>query len=158
MIARRIRERGLLAGAVLIAATGCSGSPGAEEGPRFAYAYAFPDCAPWDGSAVSIYLTSVPYDSASGQVAAPFLQLAIWKNADAELETRIRWPSEESEGGASSCVVADQCSAAVSGHVRVSGLGADSTMSGEYDVQFADSSSMGGRFTARWVNRRMLCG
>ncbi len=158
MMRSALLRTALLGGSVALTGIRCGAAPEESEGPRFANAYALPDCAPWDGSAVSIYLTNATYDSVDEHVEEPFLHLAIWKSVRGAGETTISWPGEESVGGAYHCVMADQCSAATSGRVSVSGMAGDSILPGEYDLRFADSTVMRGRFRARWIDRRMLCG
>jgi hypothetical protein len=64
-----LAARRLLAGVTLAMAAdlaGCGPSADPAQVPRppadFAYAYASPDCAPWDGRAVQILLTTTPSD------------------------------------------------------------------------------------------------
>ncbi len=145
--------------AVLVSAgSGCGPGSVETEGTNFSAAYAFQDCAPWDGVAVSVYLTNAPFDSVSNEVRPPFLHLAIWRDAQRLPQTTITWPGEESAGAASVCSSTTECEAVPSGRVSVSGLASDSTMSGDYELRLADSTTMRGRFRARWIERRMLCG
>jgi hypothetical protein len=136
----------------------CGSDPDPATSASYSHAYAFPDCAPWDGSAVSVYFTNTAYDTTTQEITPPFLHLAIWRDAARQPETRIEWPKEESVGGAYLCAEAQQCTSASSGIVSVDGVKGDSVMSGVYDVRFGDSTHLKGRFDARWVNRRMMCG
>lgn len=149
---------GLLFASGLLIGARCGRTPEPGGDRPYAYAYAFPDCAPWDGAAVSIYLTNAVYDTKGQEVTPPFLHLAVWRDAQRQSETTITWPSEESVGAASICSSGTECEAIPSGRVSVSGLANDSTMSGAYELRLADSTTMRGRFRARWIERRMLCG
>lgn len=143
---------------VLVTVIGCGSGSVDIEGPEFARSFAFPDCAPWDGAAVSVYLTDSSYNSISAGVGAPFLHLAIWRGAAQLSGTTISWPNRESVGTASWCVTNADCESAPSGRIRVSSFVGDSIVSGDYDVRFAENKVMRGSFRARWVDRRMLCG
>jgi hypothetical protein len=149
---------GFVVAATLLMGARCGADPKPAHTASYAHVYAFPDCAPWDGSAVSIYFTNTTYDTTTQEISAPFLHLAIWRDAAREPETRIEWPKEESVGGAYLCAAAQQCTPAASGVVSVDGLIGDSLMAGVYDVRFGDSTRLKGEFKARWVDRRMMCG
>ncbi|MEO8201701.1 MAG: hypothetical protein ABI679_14325 [Gemmatimonadota bacterium] len=145
-------------GFTLFLTIGCGQTTRDTEGPAFTQSVAFPDCAPWDGAAVSIYLTTTARDSLSEQIAAPFLHLAIWRNVRNLPGATISWPSDDQPGTASWCATADGCEPAAAGRVQVGGLVGDTTLSGSYDLRFTDSTVMRGHFRARWLDRRVLCG
>jgi hypothetical protein len=79
----------------LILVIGCRGSsepvplPTPPEG--FEFAVATPDCAPWDGPAVSILMTGSRADSVDGRGRQ--LRVAVYARSDSVIGRRFRWPA-----------------------------------------------------------------
>jgi hypothetical protein len=118
----RINVAGPVAIVLLFACTGATGEMGELPKP-FTHATAMGDCAPWDGAAVSILLTTGPVDSIT-QPSPPFLRLAIWKSRASLGSSVFAWPSDEQVGAASYCATADSCEAADTGRVQFGETGA----------------------------------
>jgi hypothetical protein len=121
----------------------------------FAYAYASPDCAPWDGPAVSIVLTTAP--SAAPDEARPQLRLAIYPR-EVEIAGRsYAWPAQPELATGSRCT-AGACQSAPAGEIRLGPARPDSALEGTVTLRFGPGDVVTGGFRAVWRDRRMLCG
>ena len=152
----RIKTNGLIVLTLLFACNRTSSEVGELPKP-FTHATAMGDCAPWDGAAVSILLTTGPVDS-NVQPSAPFLGLAIWKSRADLGSTAFAWPSAEQVGAASYCPTAGSCEAADSGRVQFRATGGDSALVGEFELSFKNRGHLEGGFRATWIQRQVLCG
>jgi len=142
---------------VLLFACSNSTSELGELPKPFTHATAMGDCAPWDGAAVSILLTTGPVDS-TVQPSPPFLRLAIWKSRSSLGSNVFAWPSDEPVGAASYCATADSCEAADTGRVQFGETGSDGTLVGKFELSFRNKGPVAGGFRAAWQERRVLCG
>ena len=125
--------------------------------PDFPFATARPDCAPWDGPAVGILLTTtadtIPSDT------TPYLYVGLYDTRDRLLRRTISWPAEPVTGGASWCVGAGgDCMAADSGQVRLDSIEGDSILAGRLRLVFPGGAVLDGSFRARWRSRAAMCG
>jgi hypothetical protein len=148
-----------LAGALTLGLTACgSGSdlaPFPNPPDDFAFAYASPSCAPWDGRAVEILLTATP--SSSPEDARPQLRLAIYPRTPKLEGTTYRWPADQEMATGARCD-ADSCHTAPAGEVHLGAVHPDSTLDGTVTLRFGPADVLTGGFRAIWRSRRMLCG
>lgn len=140
----------------LAACTGSASEVGELPEP-FTHATAMEDCAPWDGAAVSVLLTTQPIDS-SWQVRLPSLRLSIWRDLAAVENGVFTWPADEQVGVASWCETENDCESARAGRVRFHGMAPDSLLTGEFDLSFAGRGQVKGGFKAAWRHHQMMCG
>jgi hypothetical protein len=122
----------------------------------FTHATAMRDCAPWDGPAVSIILTTAPLDSTMTPTE-PWIHLSIWRDSAVLANGLHEWPSDEQVGAASECPTADSCEAAETGRVRFREFEGD-TLVGQFRLTFRNDDPIEGGFRAVWLERRMMCG
>lgn len=151
----RINVAGPIAGLLVLACSGSTGELGELPKP-FTHATAMSDCAPWDGAAVSILLTTQAFDSITPP-SPPFLRLAIWKSRASLGSNVFSWPSDEQIGSASYCESGEDCEAADSGRVQFRAT-SDSTLAGEFQLNFKTRGPVAGGFRAVWLEQRVLCG
>lgn len=152
-----MRRATMLAGVLLVA--GCSSEndlslPAPPNGLPTAYATS--DCAPADGPATRLYLSSEPADILPP--SAPFVDVAVWQAAGAIAGKRLEWTGPSSDGNARRCTAADACEEATSVTLQFRPREADSSLSGTIALTFADGSSIAGGFNAAWRPRQQLCG
>ena len=144
--------------ALLVAACARSAGPvlPSEPLPGFPTAQAGPDCAPWDGPAVTLIFTAAgtPTDS----IRAPYLRVSLWKDLGQLAGHTWEWPRDEQAGAASLCRTQEACEAATTGVVRLERVGADSLITGRLRLGFADQPPLAGRFAAVWRPRAAICG
>lgn len=143
----------------IVSATGCDGSseitpPAAP--PGFPLAYVMQDCAPWDGPALAILLTSHPLDSL--ETVRPLVRLMIYPRGESMPGHTYRWPAEPEMATASRCTSADSCEAATTGQVTLRVVRPDTSVEGSLALHFANGGEITGGFRAAWLRRRVMCG
>jgi len=152
----RINIAGPVALALMVACDGSSGELSELPEP-FTHATAMGDCAPWDGAAVSILLTTAPLDSTMTPTA-PYLRLAIWRDKASLKDGLFVWPSDAQVGAGSYCATADSCEVAQTGMVQFRETGGDSMLVGEFELNFPHEDPFSGGFRAVWLSHTVLCG
>jgi hypothetical protein len=144
-----------LTSALLSCGSGAPLAPAGNPPGDFAYAYASPDCAPWDGRAVQILLTTKP--AAEPENERPQLRVAIYPR-DSEIGGRTySWPAEPEMASGGRCT-GDSCQSASAGEVRLRAPRPDSALEGTLTLRFGPNDAISGGFRAVWRPRRILCG
>jgi hypothetical protein len=128
----------------------------AEPLAGFPVAQAGPDCAPWDGPAVTILFSTESVHPES--IRAPYLRVSLWQNLEGLTGRAWRWPVAEQIGAASWCLTDEDCRAATTGAVWLEAVGPDSTVAGRLRLEFADQPVLAGSFRAVWRPRVVGCG
>ncbi|HSD32215.1 MAG TPA: hypothetical protein VLB49_09915 [Gemmatimonadales bacterium] len=115
------------------------------------------DCAPWDGPAVTILLTTRPADSTD--VTGPHVSISVWRSATALAGQTVAWPSDRQVGAATRCTSEAACEAARSGRVTFAAASSDTLLGGSVELTFAGADSIvRGAFRASWRRTRVMCG
>jgi len=141
------------------AALACAGepvTPSALPLNEFPFATAYPDCAPWDGPAVSIVLTSA-LDTAETETP-PLVRVMVYDTAERLVGRTTVWPNEAEVGSAVWCVADGDCAVADSGVVVLERLSGDTALVGRLRLVFVQRGLLDGAFHARWRPRIPLCG
>jgi hypothetical protein len=143
----------------IVSATGCDQSseitpPATPAG--YPLAYVMQDCAPWDGPALAILLTSHSPDSL--ETVRPLLRLMIYPRGESMPGHTYRWPAEPEMAAASRCTSADSCEAATAGQVTLRVVRPDTSVEGRLALRFANGEEISGGFRAAWLRRRAMCG
>lgn len=149
-----------------VLATACDG-PGALPAPPDAYphATAMADCAPWDGAAISVFLSSEPADPEApigSEVPRPHLWVSVYDGVNALAGERFEIDQERS-AGAALCADEGPCLPATGGWIRFRDASPDGLLTGELEVEVGPSDAGGvrtlaGGFRAVWLEREVLCG
>ena len=147
----------LALGLVAVGCTATSSELGDLPEP-FTHAVAMQDCAPWDGAAMSILLTTEAVNDSSAVIGSPHLRLSVWRSPSVLQNATIQWPGDPVEASASWCENDDTCEAASSGMVQFHEVWVDSLATGEFRLAFASRDSVIGGFRAGWLHRQMMCG
>ena len=121
----------------------------------FAYAYATPSCAPWDGRAVEILLTAAP--AVDPENARPLLRLVIYPRERDLARKSYRWPADPEMATGARCT-ADACDFAESGEISLRAVRADSAVEGTVTLRFQSNEVLSGGFRAEWRSRQVFCG
>jgi hypothetical protein len=148
--------------ALAVLAGGCTADlapiPGSPTG--FEYAYAAPDCAPWDGYAVSIVLRGAPLASTDTIIEAgaePQLRVSLYPRGAAGLvPATYRWPEQPEAAAAARCENGS-CEPIPSGRLEVRSIAPDSTLSGQLELRLQNGNTIHGGFRADWRSRRFFC-
>ena len=131
-------------------------SPPAKSPAEFPNAYAVADCAPWDGPAVTLYLTARPADSSGFPL--PHLRISVWRDAHELPGHSFAWPADRQVGAAARCETPTDCRAASSGRVTFAAADPDSALSGSTELTFPGGTTTSGSFRAVWRKTRVMCG
>jgi hypothetical protein len=131
-------------------------TPSTQPLTEFRYATARPDCAPWDGPAVGITLTTTA-DTVDA-AAPPYIYVGLYDTRERLLGRTLRWPAAPQSGGASWCAVDGTCAPADSGVVTLEALEGDSVLVGRLRLVFAGRPALDGAFRAAWRPRLAMCG
>ena len=122
----------------------------------FPYAYAVADCAPWDGPAVTLYLTPIPADSTD--FPWPQLRISVWRSADTLPGRTFAWPSDQQVGAATRCEGPAACKSADSAQITFKPAAGDSTLRGSTRLVFPSAEALSGGFQAVWRESHAACG
>lgn len=134
---------------VFVPLLGCSQKGALPPPEDFPYAIALRSCAPHDGPAVTIYLSSEEVESP--QPSPPYLQIAIWQPVGTLANRTWSLAVSSTEGSASFHATSSGHETASGGNVRVTTVSADTTLEGTVDVTFPTAGRIRGGFTAPYV-------
>lgn len=154
----RLRMRFALFASALIVATSaaCRGDDLLSPPPGLPYAAAGASCAPTDGAAVTVYLSSSAITSSDPAPAD--VQLSIWRSVD-DLTGTWSLVASRAQGQAVRIgPTGEFLESATRGSITVLSVNADLTVVGNFDVTFASGMRIRGGFTAPWIVRRVVCG
>ena len=124
--------------------------------PGYPFSYAVTVCAPWDGPAVSVYLTPELSDSTASSY--PQLRVSVYRSESALLGNTFSWPAKDQVGVGVRCVDSATCEAATTGRITFLRPAADSSLDGTTELTFPDGTTIRGAFRATWRPTRVMCG
>lgn len=131
-------------------------SPSSQPLAEFPYATARPDCAPWDGPAISITLT--PTADPPAELTPPYLLVMVYGSHDRLLGRTTVWPGDAEVGSAVWCAAEGDCAVADTGIVRLGQVAGDSVLPGGVRLVFPRGARLDGSFRAVWRPHIPLCG
>ena len=126
------------------------------EPAEYSHSFAIPECAPWDGPAVALYLLDSPSDALPP--IGRHVRVAIWKDLDELAHHTFRWPLDQQTGAGEQCVSAESCEPAIEGQIAFGNVDRNGSLEGEIDVRFANGDRVRQAFHAAWRPLRILCG
>jgi hypothetical protein len=139
---------------LIVAGCGSNGEP-MRPPAEFPFATVSRDCAPFDGPAVTIYLTPT---AVALDPSPPFVRISVWDAPEQVAGRTWTWPRTVNKATASRCVTGNDCVDSTSGSVTLGNFGPDSALSATVDVKFPDGSRIQGTVRGTWQSRRILCG
>lgn len=146
----------ILAVAVSALATfGVGTSSPTAEGP-YSYGSVQASCAPWDGPAVEVRLTTEP--AHCGPSGGPYVFIAVWRGLPLHAGQTVKFGPGSDAGTASRCLKEGDCQAARSGTVVFDRFGDGKGAAGRYELIFADGDVVKGAFDVTWCPVRAICG
>lgn len=114
-------------------------------------------CAPWDGPAVGLYLTTLP--PASTYPEPPFLAVMVYKSVpDIQGKSFTVSPGTTNLGSAQDCSSASSCVPADQARISFGLLAADSTIQVTYRIEFPSDRVLVGQVRPRLLPAPGLCG
>jgi hypothetical protein len=131
-------------------------APLANSPPGYPYAYAVADCAPWDGPAVTLYLTARAADSTD--FPWPQLRISVWRGVATLSGQTFAWPANEQVGAATRCAAPDDCQLAAAARISFAPAADDSSLTGFAELTFPGGETLRGGFRAAWRRMRVMCG
>jgi len=121
----------------------------------FSHALIQASCAPWDGPAIDIRLTSEPAQCKN--VAGPYIDMGVWRGLPIHAGQVVKLSSSsENEGFASKCAKSGDCERAQAGTINFDTYQDGSGATGRYELHFK-SGDVSGSFTAKWCEERVIC-
>jgi hypothetical protein len=120
------------------------------------YASATNSCAPTDGPAVSITLSSTPVGS--GRVDRPYLTLSIWTGLGDLPGKTFSFAAASPDGFGAYFGEDTTKTETVTGTVHIDRIARDSSITATLNIRLADGSRIVRTFIAPWQATRMLCG
>jgi len=146
----RIAAIGLTTAAILTAPAALPSSP------SFPYGLIRRSCAPWDGPAIDVRLTTETADCK--RETEPFVDIGVWRGLPLHAGQEVKFGSGSDAGFASRCAREGNCERAESGRIVFDAYDEDSGARGHYELQFKGGEIVKGSFDAKWCKQRVICG
>ena len=137
--------------AVVVATTSATSAPAA-----FSYGTIQSSCAPWDGPAIGIRLTSEP--AKCKRTSEPFISIGIWRGLPVQSGQVVKFAPGSDAGFASRCKKEGNCERAQSGTITFDRYEGDAGASGRYELHFKGDETLSGPFDVKWCKERVICG
>ncbi len=137
----------------VLAAIAAIASP---DGASFAYGTMRSSCAPWDGPAVEMRLTTQPAECK--RVSEPFVSIAIWRGLPIHEGQVVKLGEGSDAGSAARCVKEGDCKLAQSATIVFDKYQERSDAAGHYELQFKGGEILKGTFAVKWCEERVFCG
>ena len=132
----------------------------AFEKDKFPYATIGEACAPWDGPAVELHLSSRPLKCAPGEAPGDVIELTIsfWRDLPLHKDQTFSLDAKSGWGGASYCKGAQlPCERASSGNIHIQSITAGKGADGTYELMFPKLGRVDGSFHAAPCKRYGAC-
>ena len=137
--------------AVVTIATTAISVPGS-----FSYGTIQSSCAPWDGPAIGIMLTTGPAECK--RTSEPFLSIGIWRGLPVQAGQVVKFAPGSDAGFASRCKKEGNCERAQSGTITFDRYEEGSGASGRYELHFKGEETLSGTFDVKWCQEHVICG
>ena len=122
----------------------------------FSYGTMQSSCAPWDGPAIGITLTSEP--AQCKRTSEPFISIGIWRGLPVQSGQVVKFAPGSDAGFASRCKKEGDCERAQSGSITFDRYEKGSSASGHYELHFKSDETLSGTFEVKWCEERVICG
>jgi len=121
----------------------------------FSHAIMQASCAPWDGPAIAIRLTSEPAQCKN--VSGSYIDMGVWRGLPIHAGQVVSLSSSAgNEGFASKCSKVGDCERAQSGTITFDTYQESSGASGRYELHFKSGDELG-KFDAKWCENHIMC-
>jgi len=137
----------------LLAAIAAIASP---DGASFSYGTMQSSCAPWDGPAIEMRLTTQPAECK--RVSEPFISIRIWRGLPLHDGQVVKFGGGSDAGSAARCAKEGDCKLAQSATIVFDKYQERSDAAGHYELQFKDGETLKGTFAVKWCEERVFCG
>jgi len=121
----------------------------------FAFGLIRDSCAPWDGPAIDLRLTTEPAECK--RASEPYIDIGIWRGLPIHPGQEAKFGAGSDAGFAALCTKVDNCQRAESGWIEFETFEQGSGSRGRYELHFKDGETMKGSFEAKWCQERVIC-
>lgn len=124
--------------------------------PDLSHGTMHPSCAPWDGPAIELRLTTGPADCK--RTSGPYLSIVVWRGLPLKSGQVVKWGPGSDNGSAGYCQTDSECRRAQSATIVFDKYTDRDGAAGTYELQFKEGDTMKGKFDVKWCEERMFCG
>lgn len=125
-------------------------------GSSFSYGTMQSSCAPWDGPAVDIRLTTEP--AQCKRITEPFISIAVWRGLPIHAGQVLKFGAGSDAGSVARCEREGNCKLAQSATIVIDKYQERSDATGHYELEFKDGEVLKGTFEVKWCEERVVCG
>jgi hypothetical protein len=125
-------------------------------GSSFSYGTMQSSCAPWDGPAIEIRLTTEP--AQCKRVTEPYISIAVWRGLPIHAGQIVKLGAGSGAGSAARCTKEGDCKLAQSATIVFDNYQERSGAAGHYELQFKGGEILKGTFAVKWCEERGICG
>jgi len=122
----------------------------------FAHGLIQSSCAPWDGPAIGLTLTTEP--AQCERVTGPYISMGVWRGLPIHAGQTVKFGGGSDAGFASRCTKEGDCQRAESGSIVFEKYEEGSGARGRYELHFKDGNTLSGSFDVQWCKTRSVCG
>jgi hypothetical protein len=126
------------------------------DAPSFSHGIMQSSCAPWDGPAIAIRLTTEP--AQCKRFTEPFVSIAIWRGLPIHAGQVVKLGAGSDAGSAARCAKEGDCKLAQSATIVFDNYQERSAAAGHYELQFKGGEILKGTFEVKWCEERVICG
>ncbi len=127
-----------------------------EDGPNFSYGVMQSSCAPWDGPAIVMRLTTEPAECR--KLRGAFFSIAIWRGLPIHAGQTLNFGAGSDAGSVARCAKEGDCKLAQSASITFDKYQERTSAAGHYEVQFKGGEFLKGTFEVKWCEERVICG
>ncbi len=142
--------------AVLVLALTAIAAIASPDGSSFSYGTIQGSCAPWDGPAVEMRLTTEPAECK--RVTEPYISIAIGRGLPIHEGQVVKVGAGSDAGSAARCAKEGDCRLAQSATIVFDKYQGRSDAAGHYELQFKGGEILKGTFAVKWCKERVVCG
>ena len=113
-------------------------------------------CAPWDGPAIELRLTTEPAQCI--EISGPYISMGVWRGLPIHAGDVVKFGPAANDGFASRCTKEGNCERAESGTIRFDTYQEGSGTTGHYELHFERDEVVSGTFDVKWCDNRIRCG
>lgn len=126
------------------------------DGPSFSYGVMQSSCAPWDGAAIAIRLTTEPAECK--KVSGPFFSIAIWRGLPLHAGQVVHLDAGSGAGSVARCAKEGDCKLTELATITFDKYQERASAAGHYELQFKGGEILKGTFEVKWCDERVICG
>ncbi len=127
-----------------------------SDGPNFSFGIMQSSCAPWDGPAIALRLTTEPAECK--KVSGPFLSISIWRGLPIHAGQAVNLDAGSGVGSVARCAKEGDCKLAQAATIVFDRYQQGASAAGHYEVQFKGGEILNGTFEVKWCEERVICG